>query len=342
MQSDVEEVFGFKPRRVIVFALGGGGDAASAYANMLWLRERGVESILAAVAWERFVIDPCPGPLRLEEFNSPAVRISPALLEARPGCSVTRGCSGALFSPQVCRLASITGENVYVVNVWRGSLGVAEALEELAGLTGAEAVLAIDVGGDVLAEGYEYTLWSPLADSVALAGILDSGLDGVIGVQSPGADGELDTPEILERLSDAAAVGALRYARLVSRKEAELIEALVARGFVTEAGLAQVMARHGVRGVFMLRGGTRRVGITVLQAMVFYIDAERMEPLVPLARLARRTSSLEEARSRLNDACVFTELDLEEGLWHDMLTGRWRGPRIVRDEGRRWLRMFCV
>ncbi len=338
----VEELFGFKPRRVIVFAVGGGGDVASAYATSRWLEALGVDTVLAAVAWERFVVDRCPGPLRLDEFLSPAYSLGSALTAAAPGCRVLRECSGEILEPQVCRIASVAGETVYVPNVWGGALGVAEGLVELAGLTGAEAVLAVDVGGDVLAEGFEDTLWSPLADSVAVAGLLDSGLPSVLAVQSPGADGELPLGYILERLADMAAAGALLHARLVSNTETGIIESLVAHGFVTEAGLAQVLARRGVRGVFALRGGTRRVELSVLQALAFYVDLERGEPLLPLARRVRGTSSLAEARRRLNDSCVYTELDLEEDLYHEALMGRGLNPRRVRDEGRRRLRRSCA
>ncbi len=338
----VEELFGFRPRRVIVFAVGGGGDVASAYATSRWLETLGVDTVLAAVAWERFVVDPCPGPLLLDEFLSPAYRVGGALVAASPGCRVLRVCSKEVFAPQVCRLADIAGETVYVPDVWGGALGVAEGLRELATLTGAEAALAVDVGGDVLAEGFEDTLWSPLADSVAVAGMLDSGLPSVLAIQSPGADGELPLGYILERLSDMAAAGALLHARLVSVTEATLIESLVANGFVTEAGLAQVLARRGARGVFALRGGTRRVELSVLQALAFYIDVRRGEPLLPLARRVRGTDSLLEARRRLNDSCVYTELDLEEDLYHEALTGRGLNPRRVRDEGRRRLKRSCA
>ncbi|AEM37928.1 protein of unknown function DUF1152 [Pyrolobus fumarii 1A] len=339
----IEEVFGFKPRSVIVLAVGGGGDIASAMLNTLWLQKYGVRSQLAAIAWERFVIDPCPGPLRLEDFAGPTSRLSLHLLEVRGGCWVVRSlCGGNVFIPQVCRLARIASVPIYVVDVWGGSRGIAEALRHLASLTGAEAILAVDVGGDVLAEGVEDTLWSPLADAVGLAGSVESGLPVVAAVQSPGSDGELRLDEILERLGDIAAAGGLRAARLVSFDEALVLEEIVREGFVTEAGLAQLMARRGVRGVFKLRGGTRRVDLTVLQALVFYMDGEILYKLSPLARRVSGTWSLQEARARLNEACVFTELDLEEGLWREKMRGLEPNPARVRAGGRRALRLRCV
>jgi hypothetical protein len=228
---------------------------------------------LAATPWERFVVDPCPGPLHPEEIQGVA-STGLGYAEVRGGCYAIRGCNKRVFTPQVCRVASISKMPVYIVDLWRGARGVAEALSEIAGLHGVEALLAVDVGGDVLAEGFEPSLWSPLADAIGLAASVESGLPAVAVVHSPGADGELPIDYILERLGDVAAAGGLRAARLVSRREIEAMEELVASGFVTEAGLAQVLAARGVRGLFALRGGTRRVELSILQAMVHRLPPE--------------------------------------------------------------------
>ncbi len=336
----MEELFGFRPRRVIVFAIGGGGDVASAALNAAWLEARGVDAVLAAIPWERLSVDGCPGPLHPGEI----IGASPvgAAWEARPGCVALRSCNLRVFAPQVCRVASILGRSVYLVDAWRGAAGVAEALADIASLTGAEAVLAVDVGGDVLAEGLEESLWSPLADSIGLAASASTGLPAVVAVHSPGADGELPLGYILERLGDVAAAGGLRGARMVTGRELLLLEELLRGGLVTEAGLAQLLAARGARGVFSLRGGTRRVDLTVLQALVFYLDARVLHRLSPLSRRVEGTRSLEEARRRLNEACVYTELDLEEDLWHDILAAGRADPAAVRARGRRRLLASCL
>ncbi len=338
---DVEELFGFRPRSVIVFAVGGGGDAASGYLNAFWLRRRGVDAVLAAIAWERFIVDPCPGPLSLDEFASPAVRLE-WLVEARGGCYAVRACSSRVIVPQVCRLARITGESVYVVDVVAGSRGVARSLEELASLTGAEAILAVDVGGDVLAQGFEDSLWSPLADSLGLAGSVESGLPVTVAVQSPGSDGELGLDAITERVGDVAVAGGLRGARMVSLEEVGLLEELVREGFVTEAGLAQVLARRGLRGELRIRGGTRRVALSFIQALVLYLDGSVLYEQSPLARRVSGTWSVWEARDRLLESCVATELDLEENLWDMMVRGEAPDPLEARRRARRVARSYCV
>ncbi len=334
MTGMVEELFGFRPRSVVVFALGGGGDIVSAAGQAVWLEGRGVRVALAAIAWERFVVDPCPGPLRLEDFDS--VEVEEGVVVAHGSCSAVRlcGCKGGVFVPQVCRVSRLLSRPVFIVDVWGGSSGISRSLERVASLTGAEAVLGVDVGGDVLGEGFEATLWSPLADSLGLAGMVDAGLPGVVAVQSPGADGELPIGYILERLSDLATVGGLKAARLLSRLEAGVIEGLVAGGAVTEASLLQILALRGTRGVVMLRGGARRAWLSPLQALIFYLDAAALARLSPLYRLASGTRSLEEAVARMNEAGVYTEYNLEEDMLREACSGSTPDPRRVRRAGR--------
>ena len=329
-----EELFGFKPRSVVVCAIGGGGDVISAAAHSVWLESMGVRTTLAAIAWERYVVDPCPGPLRFEHLDGVAAGVES--VAALGSCRAVRlcGCRGGVFIPQVCRVSRILSRPVYIVNAWGGAEGIARSLIEVSSITGAEAILGVDVGGDVLGEGYEANLWSPLADSLSLAGMVGSGLPGVVGVQSPGADGELPIGYMLERLSDVAADGGLRAARMLTGLEARVIEELVAGGAVTEASLLQVLARRGVRGVVMLRGGARRAWLSILQTLIFYLDAYSLSKLSPLYRLVARTTSLDEAVMRLNEAGVYTEYNLEEDMARRACLGEAPDPRRVRREGR--------
>ena len=334
MTGVVEELFGFRPKSVVVFALGGGGDIVSAAGQAFWLERLGVRATLAAIAWERFVVDPCPGPLQFTDMVS--VVQDSGVAVATGHCLAVRlcGCGGSVFVPQVCRVSRILSRPVYIVDVWGGAGGVARSLEEIASLTGSEAILGVDVGGDVLGEGLEASLWSPLADSLGLSGIVESGLPGIVAVQSPGADGELPIGYILERLADVASIGGLLSARMLTRLEAGIIEELVEGGVVTEASLLQLMALRGMRGVVMLRGGARRAWLSPLQALIFYIDAYRLAKVSPLYRLVEGTWSLEDAVERMNAAGVYTEYNLEQDMLWVMCRGGRPDPRRVRSEGR--------
>ena len=67
-----------------------------------------------------------------------------------------------------------------------------------------DLVVFVDVGGDVLAEGAEPGLRSPLCDAVMLAvagRLARAGRPVLIGVFGTGCDAELTTAEVLTRLA---------------------------------------------------------------------------------------------------------------------------------------------
>jgi len=177
------EVFGWRPRCVLVASTGGGGDAGSALYLARVFEGHGARAVLAVLPWERFVRDPAPGPIPLEAFHG----VERLAYTARPLpglCGAVR--RGRPLEPSGCRVAA-AGIPVYLLDGWGGAAGVARGLEEAAGLHGCEAGVAFDVGGDVLATGAEEGLWSPLADSLGLAAVAEVFRgDGVVAVHSPG------------------------------------------------------------------------------------------------------------------------------------------------------------
>ncbi|NOZ88485.1 MAG: DUF1152 domain-containing protein, partial [Crenarchaeota archaeon] len=146
--------------------------------------------------------------------------------------------------------------------------------------------------------------------------------------------------EGLDRVNRVASSGGYRWARAVPRWEAGLLRESLGLVY-TEAGLAALRAVEGRLGVYTLRGGSRRIEVTVLHALTFFLDAAVAAGL-SLARLVAGSWSLEEARRRLNEAGVYTELDLEEDIALFASTrGRLPGPgelAAIREAGRRRLR----
>ena len=55
--------------RALVLGIGGGGDAVGSLSVARHLEARGLEWVLGGVAWERFVVDPYPGPRSLAEIH---------------------------------------------------------------------------------------------------------------------------------------------------------------------------------------------------------------------------------------------------------------------------------
>ncbi len=155
--------------------------------------------VVASLVWERMVYDPEPGPIPLESLEGHVV-LGGYSGHAMGRCWALR--RGALVVPSACRLAEAVRRPVALLDCSRGEVGVRMGLLELADVHGCDTVLAVDVGGDIVAQGCEEDLWSPLADSLTLAATALSGLRGFVVVYAPGADGELDPGLVMSRLSE--------------------------------------------------------------------------------------------------------------------------------------------
>ncbi len=305
------EVFNGDPMGVLVVAIGGGGDIVSAAVIASSLEREGVDTVLAALPWERFVLDPEPGPVPLETV-SPAERATPHTLLAYPGCSFSHG--GRVVPTQACRVAEVIGRPVYLLDLWGGEVAVRRGIDELLELHGLNIVIGVDVGGDVLACGIEDTLWSPLADQIGLSAIANSLADeALIAVHSLGADGELPMETMLARIAKAMRIGGYRWIRGLTTPDIELLKQLTSKA-LTEASRVSLEALRGVYGDIVIRDGTRRVHVSPYSLATFILDARKLYKISPMARIVHGTTSIREARTKLNHACVFTELDLEEEL----------------------------
>ncbi len=304
----LEDLFGFNPKSILVFGIGGGGDVVSATMIAFGLRRVGVETYIGSIAWERFVVDPEPGPIPFNCFRE-ARFIGDYIVVVDRDSYVVRS---SVFTPQVSRVSKVVGREVYVVDLWRGVNGLWRGLSELTDLLGVEAYMAVDVGGDVLATGLEDDLWSPLADSMCLAAF--SKLDhSILVVHGIGCDGELDPDYLLSRIAYIARSGGYLTARGLTRYEAVLLEKLLEEA-VSEASRIPLIAYRGYYGELLLRSGSRKTLVTPLQTIMFYLDTRVVYKLSPLAKLVDNTHSLEEANNKLNNKGVYTEYDLEKDL----------------------------
>ncbi|MET1128484.1 MAG: DUF1152 domain-containing protein [Thermoproteota archaeon] len=309
----VGDLFKVKPSCVLMVAAGGGGDVVSAAAISLQIKlYSGVQAVVATPIWERFTRDPLPGPMRLDDLAGAELLSYAALL--KPDCTALRG--GRLVKPSACTVAGAIPElPVYAVDLLGGTYSAWRGLEEVSSLHGCDAVVVLDVGGDVLAQGCEENLWSPLADSLVLSAASVLGVeDRVVAVFSPGSDGELDARSVLKRISAVASRGGLRMALSMGRVAYEAAKTAIARGAATEASLIPLLALEGEYGLKLIRGGTRSVEITPVSALAFFMDIEQVYELNRMAELVSRTSSIDEANAALNDVGVYTEYDLEKDV----------------------------
>jgi hypothetical protein len=287
--------------------MGGGGDVVGALAMTDLLGDLGTEHVLGGVAWERSPIDPRPGPRSLDEIRGGEPCGSAAVLTE--GSTVT--LDGVEFSES--KMASHLGRPVLLLDITRGPQALAEGISEAASELGCDAVVLLDVGGDVLAHGSEPGLASPLCDAIVLAaGLFLARSTEVVGaVYGPGCDGELSPDEVLARITELQSAGALLGAWGLTPHACELVEA-AAEVVPTEASMMAVRCARGERGEAPIRGGRRTVELTPLGALTFFFDpTAAAKSAVPLATAVSPASSLEEADRALEGMGVRTELSLE-------------------------------
>jgi hypothetical protein len=287
--------------------MGGGGDVVGALAITELLDGLQTEWVLGGVAWERSPIDPRPGPRSLAEIRGGRPCGSAAVLTE--GSTTT--LDGVEFSES--HMASHLGEPVLLLDITGGPQALANGIAEAAAELECDAVVLLDVGGDVLAHGHEAGLASPLCDAILLsAGLFMAKSTGVIGaVYGPGCDGELTPDEVLQRITELQSAEALLGAWGLTPKSCDLVEA-AAKVVPTEASLMAVRCARGERGEVPIRGGRRSVHLTPLGALTFFFDpAAAAGSAIPLATAVSPAASLEEAHDALTEMGVRTELELE-------------------------------
>jgi len=303
------DLFKSMPKRILLFGVGGGGDVVSAAMLGLWLRRYGFKTFIGAVAWERFVIDPLPGPLPFNTFYN-IKRISDNVIAVTKDTFVIRG--SRKIKPQVAYVSEVINEYVYVIDLWSGVNGYRTGISKLIDYLGIDAIIIVDVGGDILATGNEDNLWSPLADSMGLA-CFNSFNNSVLAVHGLGADGELDPDYLLSRISLIAREGGLLGAKGLTLYEARLLEKILSKA-ISEASKIPLLAYKGFYGEYPVRKGTRQVYVTPLQTITFFLDIHIVYKHSPMASIIDNTDSLEEANSKLNSLGIYTEYNLEKDL----------------------------
>jgi hypothetical protein len=290
-----------------VLGIGGGGDVVGALAVGRMCEALGTAFELGGIAWERYAIDPSPGPRSIGEIRD-AEPLAPAAVLAGPG---TRTPAGTRFSE--AGMAEHLGRPIVLLDVNPGPTAIAESVLAAARALDCDLAIHLDVGGDVLAHGDEPGLASPLCDAVMLAAAsaAASELRSVGAVLGPGCDGELTASEVLERIATVASAGGWLGAWGLTQPIAAEIEA-AARLIPTEASLQAARCARGETGEVPIRDGRMHVQLGPVGALALFFDvAVAVREAAPLARAVRGASDLEDARASLEALGVRTELDYQ-------------------------------
>jgi hypothetical protein len=303
-------------RRPLVLGVGGGGDVVGALATAEHARlDHGASPIVGGVSWERRPIDPLPGPRTVAEIEH-ARPLAACVLGARAETRVRD--SGVRFAES--HMAELLRQETVLVDPTPGPGAIAEGVATAADALGADLLVFVDVGGDVLAHGGEPGLASPLCDAVMLAAagrLQAEGRPVLGGVFGPGCDGELTLAELDARFAEIAAAGGLAGARGIGPGVADVLERAV-QAVPTEASAQALLAFRGARGPTAIRSGRRTLQLSPVAAMTVYFDvAVAIGSASRLAAAVDGAGSLAEANEALHALGLRTELDYELGAAAD-------------------------
>lgn len=284
----------------LVLAIGGGGDVVSA---AVLARKLGAE--VGLLPWERYVVDPIPGPLTFRDFRG--VKGAAPLFVVEGSSLAIRG--GKTIKPQGACVAEALGRPVYAISPDAPPSEVGRALA-----AEFDEIIGIDVGGDVLACGCEHELHSPLADSYSLAVLKraeEAGASVEVAVAALGADGELPREYLLKRIAELASRGALRGYYAFEPSDAPLLEALTSK-CVTEASAMALRALRGEYGALPIRGGARLAYLDIFTPVIIRLSVPAVLSINKISEIIyERDWDVFKAAEGLRELGFTTEYDFE-------------------------------
>lgn len=256
--------------------------------------------VIATLSWDRLLVDPLPGPRSAADFEGLTVH-APGSLEVT---EATRPIppAGSLLP----RLAKELPARLFLLDPTEGAVGLGNQLRAIASTTDAKDVVLVDVGGDLVADGSELGLRSPLADALVLAGCLNAGLPVTISVCGPGLDGELTERQVFARCRslDGSDPAALTPAHV------EPFRALF-QWHPSEATGLLVAAAMGRRGLVEIRDAGSRVPLTASSPVVIAIPNYSVATANPYSGRLTGTRTLVDTNAMMRQMWRQTELDYE-------------------------------
>jgi hypothetical protein len=282
----------------LIVAAGGGGDVITAcvLASALHLADATEPPVVLSYSWDRLLIDPLPGPRRPQDFVG--------LREWRDNVLEVLPTSAAI-SPAGSSLPQLAAElpaRLLLLDPSGGAVGMAAQVSAAAHWSGADEIVLVDVGGDVLTMGAETNLRSPLADLLALAACALVARPLRLLVPAPGIDGELDRVTLTARLGE---LGAERVATL----GADVVKPIehVFTWHPSEASGLLAAAARGVRGFVEVRDAANLIQLTDATTAVFSLDGHATALVSPAMHLLT-TSTFEEAERVVRQTTGVSEI----------------------------------
>ncbi len=296
-----------KIKKALLIGIGGGADIVGTIPTKILLESYGIKSILGGIPWERYSIDPYPGPRPFSQIIN-KTKINDSLCWAD---KKTRTYDGLYFSES--KVSNILNEKVILVNIFNSPKLIADDIFLFTQKNKIDLVVGIDVGGDILATGKEPGLASPLADSILLSALnrLSMKVETFIGVLGYGSDGELKPEEIDKSLSIISRHGGLLTSSGINKKSYSIMKRIIKK-VETDASRIPLLAFEGVRGVENIRRGKVQIEIHPMSQITFYLDTKKLFKYISLSsRLVSKSNNILDANSILLKNGFRTELNYE-------------------------------
>ncbi|MGX1512924.1 DUF1152 domain-containing protein [Streptomyces collinus] len=289
----------------LIVAAGGGGDAVAAAMIHAALYGDDDQAVILTYAWDRLLIDPLPGPRSPADFTG-LERLTPAVWSVPAQARPIEPAGSTLP-----RLAAELPATFALLDPYKGVTGLTRQLESLVDHLEPASVDLLDVGGDILAQGDEPTLKSPLADALTLAACCQLNAPVRLLVAGPGLDGELP-PE-----SMTSALGSVVH--ILTAEDSAAISAVLEWHPSEATGLLAATAR-GVRGICEIRDAGLPVLLTDESPAVHEVDLDNALSRNRLARAITSTTDLDKAEAYSREVCGYSEIDYErnKALWLDV------------------------
>jgi hypothetical protein len=313
----IDEIMGCEVKNILVIGIGGGGDVVGSLITYSLVMNEGKKPTLGAVLWERYVVDIVPGPIRIQELRN-AEALGNYLAIVNEDTYAIR--EGRYVVPQIANVLSVINDDGLGISISGPITSIAKELSDYVNMYGIDAIVSIDVGGDVLALGNEDGLYSPLADSYSVAILAKvqehTGIPVILGVTGPGVDGELDRDYVLMRLSQLAEEDAFLGALGPTSNEVTLLEDVLNKA-TTEASRLVHKAAKGFYGNAEIRGGTRNIKLDISSSITYYLNLKRALENLPIAKLLIEANAKDpwDAMKILNSRGIMTELNFEEEVY---------------------------
>lgn len=289
--------------RPLYVAAGGGGDALAA---ALLHRAYGPPgpATIATFSWDRLIFDPLPGPRSFSDFEGlETIGRLEHVITAR-----TRPISPAGSTlPLLARdLVGPLAATLVLLDPIDGAADLRKQLAASMQAIEADALVVVDVGGDVLATGKEAGLRSPLADALVLAAADGLSPDGRVWVAGPGVDGELAADDVVSR---AHSIGGVALRLLPADVAALALPVL--QWHPSEATALFVAAAQGVRGLVDIRSGGMPVQLGEASSCVYALGVDNAFDVSPLANSVAGTRTLLDAEQKVIELCGISEIAFE-------------------------------